>query len=82
MRNFEKKSSTPLKDQTKDNDWKCHLWTIEVGVRGFVAGSVRRCLRRLGFTNTDIRNVVRNMSLSASRCSFVIYKSYQAPLWT
>ena len=73
---------TPLKDQIKDNDWKCHLWTIEVGVRGFVAGSVRRCLRRLGFTNTDIRNVVRNMSLSASRCSFAIYKSYRAPRWT
>ena len=28
---------TPLKNQIKDNDWKCHLWTIEVGVRGFAA---------------------------------------------
>jgi len=73
---------TPLRDQIKDNGWKCHLWTIEVGARGFVAGSVRRCFQRLGFTNSEIRNLVRNMSQSASRCSFAIYKSYRAPQWT
>ena len=73
---------TPLKDQIKDDGWKCHLWTIEVGARGFVAGSVRRCFRRLGFTNGDIRSLVYNMSLSAARCSFAVYKSYRAPLWT
>jgi len=72
---------TPLKDQIKDNEWKCHLMTIEVGARGFVSGSVRRCLRKLGFTNSNIRDLLHKVSLSAARCSFAIYRSYKASQW-
>ena len=64
-----------------DNQWKCHLWTIEVGVRGLVAGSVRRCLRKLGFKNSDIRSLMRNVSVCVSRCSFAIYKSLRVTEW-
>ena len=72
---------TPLKDQIKDNKWKCHLMTIEVGARGFVSGSVWRCLRKLGFANSNIHDLLQKVSLSAARCSFAIYRSYQAPKW-
>ena len=72
---------TPLKKQIMDNEWKCHLWTIEVGVRGLVAGSVRRCLRKLGFKNSDIRSLMRNVSVCVSRCSFAIYKSLRVTEW-
>ena len=73
---------TPLKQQIVDNGWKCHLWTIEVGARGLVAGSVRRCLQRLGFKNTVARSLIRNVSVCVSRCSFAIYKSYRVQKWT
>ena len=72
---------TPLKAQITENKWTCHIYTIEVGARGFVSGSVPRLLRRLGFTNSNIRNLVRNVSISASRCSFAIYRSYRASKW-
>jgi hypothetical protein len=72
---------TPLKDQIVENDWQCHLYTIEVGARGFVSGSVPRLLRRLGFTNSNIRDLVRRISISASRCSFAIFKSYKVRKW-
>ena len=72
---------TPLKRQIIDNGWECHLWTIEVGARGFVAGSVRRCLRNLGFRNTEVRSLIRNVSVCVSRCSFGIYKSLRVAQW-
>ena len=72
---------TPLKQQIVDNGWKCHLWTIEVGARGLVSGSVRRCLQRLGFKNTVTRSLIRNVSVCVSRCSFAIYKSYKVQKW-
>ena len=31
---------TPLKTQITGNAWTCHLYTIEVGARGFVSSSV------------------------------------------
>ena len=73
---------TPLKQQIVDNGWNCHLWTIEVGARGLVAGSVRRCLQRLGFKNTVARSLIRNVSVCVSRCSFALYKSYRVQKWT
>jgi len=72
---------TPLKHHIIDNKWKCHLLTVEVGARGFVGGSVRRCLRRLGFANSEIRGLMRNISLSASRCSYAIYRSHRVATW-
>ena len=72
---------TPLKKQITDNNWACHLWPIEVGARGFVAGSVSRCLRRLGFSNSGNKALMRRMSRSASRCSFYIYRSLRVPTW-
>ena len=72
---------TPLKSQITDNDWKCHLYTIEVGARGFVSDSVPRLLRRLGFTNSSIRDLTRKISRSVLRCSFAIYRSYRVREW-
>ena len=72
---------TPLKSQITDNDWKCHLYTIEVGARGFVSNSVGRFLRRVGFTNSKISNLTRKISQSVSRCSFAIYRSYRVYEW-
>lgn len=73
---------TPLKDQIEDNKWSCHLMTIEVGARGLVSGSIPRALRRLGFCNSEIRSVVRNVSISAARCSFAIYRSSTVRTWS
>jgi hypothetical protein len=71
----------PLKKQIIDNGWKCHLKTIEVGVRGLVSGSVPRCLRHLGFSNTRVRELTRMVSRAAARCSFAIYKSCRVKKW-
>jgi hypothetical protein len=71
----------PLKKQIVDNGWKCHLKTIEVGVRGFVSGSVPRCFRQLGFTSTKARELARMVSRAAARCSFAIYKSCKVRHW-
>ena len=71
----------PLKAQITDNNWSCHLFTIEVGARGFVSAFVPRLLRRLGFTNSAIRKLVRHVSICVSRCSFAIYRSYRASKW-
>ena len=72
---------TPLKYQITDNDWECHHYTIEVGAREFVSDSVPRLLRRLGSTNSSIRDLTRKISRSVSRCSFAIYRSYRVHEW-
>lgn len=72
---------TPLRDQIQDNNWTCHLRTIEVGARGFVSSSVPRCLRQLGFSHSKSKELSRKVSIAAARCSFAIYKCFKVRKW-
>ena len=55
MHASEKIKYISLRDQIRENKWKCHLRTIEVGARGLVC--VSRCLRLLGFTGSQSRSM-------------------------
>ena len=70
-----------LVDSCKLASWDTHLWTIEVGVRGFVAGSLRKCLRNLGVPNPTILRTQSVASKTALRCSYSIYLARNLPEW-
>ena len=74
--NYRKKSKySDLVDQCQINRWKVHLFPIEIGSRGFVYGSLYKCLRELGMHNKTLKIIVREMSKMAVRCSYAIYLS-------
>jgi len=62
--------------------WDAHLFTVEVGVRGFVAGSLRKCLKVLDVSNPSIRRTSSAASKTALRCSYSIYLARNLPEWT
>jgi hypothetical protein len=61
--------------------WNAHLLTIEVGVRGFVAGSLRQCLKMLDVPNPTIKHTASSVSKTALRCSYVLYLVRTNPAW-
>ena len=61
--------------------WNPLLMTIEVGARGFVAHSVRRCFRRLGISKRGVRTLIRNLSEVVARCSYAIYLARSSIAW-
>ena len=58
-------------------DWRVHTLTLEVGARGFIPPSFRTCLRKLGFTFPEIKNLSNACSLMAQKCSYVIWINRQ-----
>lgn len=64
-----------------DSPWSAHLFTIEVGARGFVAHSVRRCFKKLGFTNRSASSLCKTLSMTAARCSYAIYLARKTKNW-
>ena len=62
-----------LKVLIRENGWLPTLFTIEVGVRGFVAKSLRKCLLSLGMKNTEINRLCKSVSLVFAKCSYTIY---------
>ena len=57
------------------------LRPIEVGARGFVARSVSRLLRELGFSSREVTTLCRSLATVVARCSFTIYLASSSAEW-
>ena len=66
---------------SSQTEWDCTLRTVEVGVRGFVAFSTRRCMRSLGLKATKLRRFLLDTSEVVAKCSFAIYLSRENKIW-
>jgi hypothetical protein len=70
-----------LVEQIQAERWTVHLRTFEVGVRGFVAFSLRKFLRSLGMSPSHTRSAVCATSRVVARCSHYIFQSHQNRSW-
>ena len=61
--------------------WDVYLQSIEVGVRGFVAGSFRKSLKLLGASNASIKRATSRASRTALRCSYSLYLARNLGDW-
>ena len=61
--------------------WTVHVFTLEVGARGFVARSTYAFLRKIGFTATAARITCCQASEVAARCSYAIYLRHSEKEW-
>lgn len=66
-----------LEDLIKSNSWSVETIPVEVGCRGFVAFSMRNCLRHLGFSHSEVSQICKCLSLVAARCSYAIYLAHE-----
>ena len=57
---------TDLQLLIRQNDWKSHLFTIEVGARGFVAKSTIQMFRALGFFYGDTSRIAKDLMTIAA----------------
>ena len=80
QRNSDKrKKYEELIEGCRANDWKAHLFCVEVGARGFVADSFFGAMRRLGLKNSEVKEMKRKVSNIALRCSYAIYIQRDKP---
>ena len=69
-------------DDNPGGKWKVVLHTIEVGARGCVhKKTVQNCFWSLGFSNSAISKIVRNLSLLVVRASMALYSARNSPCW-
>jgi len=70
-----------LIQRQEPDKWTAELFPIEVGARGLVAHSTRRCLSKLGIYGRTLSRLFRDVSQVAARCSFSIYISHKCLSW-
>ena len=71
-----------LKTIIESNGWCVERFAVEVGARGYCSKSVLGCFRKLGFSNTLIRNTIKKLSKSSMECSFCIWLARNNKDWT
>jgi hypothetical protein len=70
-----------LVDACRSAGWDTYLQTVEVGVRGYVAGSFRACLKLLGVNRSAIKRATSSVSKTALRCSYLLYLARNLRDW-
>ena len=65
----------------RENGWTPHLFTIEVGARGFVAKSTIRMFRSLGVSHNTTSKCAKDLSVIAAKCSYAIYVAHDCVHW-
>ena len=70
-----------LADQARANGWTVVVLPVEVGARGYVAHSVRRCLSALGLPPSKCTAACKALSVVVARCSFAIWLARNCLSW-
>ena len=66
---------------TTNSSWKANLFTIEIGVRGFIGVSLNKTLQALGIPQKEIFHLAKNLASIVARCSYVIYLAANSFNW-
>lgn len=71
-----------LQAECKAKGWKCWLFPVEIGVRGFPAPSMGKMLSALGVRGGVRRHAVGKVGLAAERASSWLWLRRTEPTWT
>jgi hypothetical protein len=79
-----KSNTLSLADECRRNEWTVHDFTFEVGSMGWVAHSTRRFLTKLGFRSSHLKWLLKRISRTSMRSSYLIWccrkeKSWEPP---
>ena len=70
-----------LQVEGKKRGWSVQVWAVEVGCRGFPAGSMATFLSDLGFIGANKRRVLRKVGEAAEKGSKWIWRCSQRMEW-
>ena len=72
----------PLKSVIENNGWSVHLFSGEVGARGYYSRLVLYYFKRLGLRNRIINTTIKQISKCSIECSFSICLARNNETWS
>ena len=65
----------------KINGWRIRIWAVEIGCRGFPAGSTVTLLKELGFNGKRRKGILKILSETAEEASRSIWRWSHQKQW-
>ena len=63
------------------NSWRCEVWPVEIGARGFAARSLGALLKELGVVGAERRKCINELAATAKDAFRVIWSKHQVKDW-
>ena len=70
-----------LEELSKRRGWRCRVWTVEIGCRGFAAGSLAYLLKSLGYRGRKKKNIIKTVEEVAADASQTIWRCSHFKNW-
>jgi len=70
-----------LENIQNSSPWKPLLFTVEIGVRGFISISTQQVFLKLGFQRQDISSLLKRLSATVAKCSHTILLAANSKAW-
>ena len=70
-----------IEELAKMRSWRCRVWTVEIGCKGFAAGSLVYLLKNFGYAGRKMKAVVKKTEETAADASQMIWKWHHYKQW-
>jgi len=70
-----------LENIHNSSPWKPLLFTVEIGVRGFISISTQQVFLKLGLQRQDISSLLKRLSATVAKCSHTILLAANSKAW-
>ena len=70
-----------LRQGCLQNSWRCQVWPVEMGARGFAGRSLGALLKEVGVVGAERKKIIKEMSEAAEAASRFIWSMHQVKEW-
>ena len=70
-----------LEEQSHRNGWKTKVWTVEIGSRGFAAGSAAILLKEIGYRGRKKKTIIKKIEEITEEASSMIWRWSHVREW-
>jgi hypothetical protein len=70
-----------MENISNNSNWKPLLFTLEIGVRGFIAVSTQQVFLKLGLQRQNISTLLKRLSATAAKCLHAILLAANSECW-
>ena len=78
---LKQKNYEDIRQESVQNGWRCQVWPVEIGARGFAGRSLGALLKEVGVVGGERKKIIKEMAEAAEVASRFIWSMHQVKEW-
>ena len=78
---LKQKNYEDIRQESVQNGWRCQVWPVEIGARGFAGRSLGALMKEVGVVGAERKKIIKELSTAAEDGSRHIWSKHQVREW-